>query len=309
MDFKGADILSTEQFSKEDILHICDVARTFEAIAGKRETSDLMRGKLMASLFYEPSTRTRFSFETAMKRLGGQTITAVGQDYSSLSKGESLWDTAKMVEAYADVIVVRHPTEGSAAEMARGADIPVINGGDGPGQHPTQALLDMYTLMKEKGRIDGLTVMMSGDLKYGRTVHSLCMLLRHFDVKMIFAAPEELRMPESYLSDLRGRGIAFEEVSHLEEGLSKADVVYATRVQGERFTDKEQYERLKLAYVLSKDLLEAQNPNITVMHPLPRVGEIKTDVDGMAGAAYFRQAANGVQVRMALLSLVTGKVS
>lgn len=309
MDFKGQDILSTEQFSKEDILHICDVARSFEKIAEKHDTSDMMKGKLMASLFYEPSTRTRFSFETAMKRLGGATVTAVGQDYSSLSKGESLWDTAKMVEAYADVIAVRHPMEGSAAEMARGANIPVINAGDGPGQHPTQALLDMYTLMKEKGKIDGLTIMMSGDLKYGRTVHSLCMLLRHFDVKMIFAAPDELKMPEKYLEDLKSRGVAYEEVSQLETGLVKADVVYATRVQGERFTDKEQYERLKLAYVLSKDVLEKTNPDITVMHPLPRVGEITLDVDGMKGAAYFRQAANGVQVRMALLSLVLGKVS
>ena len=309
MDFKGADILSTEQFSKEDILRILEVAKTFEAVAEKRETSELLKGKVMASLFYEPSTRTRFSFETAMKRLGGQTITAVGQDYTSLAKGESLWDTAKMVEAYADVIVVRHPMEGSAAEMARGANIPVLNGGDGPGQHPTQALLDMYTLMKEKGKIDGLTIMMSGDLKYGRTVHSLCMLLRHFDVKMIFAAPEELRMPTVFLDDLRTRGVAFEEVLTLEEGLPKADVVYATRVQGERFTDKEQYERLKLAFVLSKDLLEKSCPDITVMHPLPRVGEIAVDVDGMPGAAYFRQAANGVQVRMALLALVLGKVS
>ena len=309
MDFKGADILSTEQFSKEDILRILEVAKTFEAVAEKRETSELLKGKVMASLFYEPSTRTRFSFETAMKRLGGQTITAVGQDYSSLAKGESLWDTAKMVEAYADVIVVRHPMEGSAAEMARGSNVPVLNGGDGPGQHPTQALLDMYTLMREKGTIDGLTVMMSGDLKYGRTVHSLCMLLRHFDVKMIFAAPDELKMPTSYLDDLRTRGVAFEEVSELEAGLVEADVVYATRVQKERFSDVEQYERLKLAYVLSKDVLEKTNPDITVMHPLPRVGEITTDVDGMPGAAYFRQAANGVQLRMALLALVLGKVS
>ncbi len=244
-----------------------------------------------------------------MKRLGGQTITAVGQDYSSLAKGESLWDTGKMVEAYADVIVVRHPTLGSADEMARGANVPVINGGDGPGQHPSQALLDMYTLMREKGTIDGLTVMMSGDLKYGRTVHSLCMLLRHFNVKMIFAAPDELKMPTSYLDDLRARGVAFEEVSHLDDGLKKADVVYATRVQGERFTDKAEYERLKLAFVLSKDLLESNNSKITVMHPLPRVGEITTDVDGLPGAAYFRQAANGVQLRMALLALALGKVS
>lgn len=306
-DFFRQDILTTEQFSKEDILHICDVAKSFEMIAQKQETSELLKGKLMASLFYEPSTRTRFSFETAMKRLGGSTITAVGQDYSSLAKGETLWDTAKMVEAYADVIVVRHPMEGSARQMAEGANIPVINGGDGPGQHPTQALLDVYTLLKEKGTLDGLTVMMSGDLKYGRTVHSLLMLLRHFDVKMIFASPDELKLPKEFHGFLREKNVAFEEVSRLEDGLAKADVVYATRVQQERFSDREQYERLKLAYIISKELLEKHNPKITVMHPLPRVGEITVDTDAMPGAAYFRQAANGVPMRMALLALVLGK--
>lgn len=307
MDFTGADILSTEQFLREDVLKICEAAQRFEPIAQKQATSRLLDGKLMASLFYEPSTRTRFSFETAMKRLGGMTITAVGPDYSSLSKGETLADTAKIVEGYADVIVVRHPMEGSAREMAEACDVPVINAGDGPGEHPTQALLDVYTLMKERGNVDGLTIMMSGDLKYGRTVHSLLMLLRHFKVKLIFCSPPELAMPDEFLRLLREKNITFDVTDRLEKGLRDSDVVYATRIQQERFASREEYERLKLVYVIDRALLEKHNPGVTVMHPLPRVGEISLDTDALAGAAYFRQAANGVPVRMALLAMVLGK--
>lgn len=308
ISFVGRDVISAEHFSREDIDFVCKIAKTFEPVAQKRETSDLMKGMVMASLFYEPSTRTRFSFETAMKRLGGATITAVGQDYSSLSKGETLWDTAKIVEQYADIIVVRHPRLGSAQEMADAASIPVINGGDGPGHHPTQALLDIYSMMKERGGVDGLTIMISGDLKYGRTTHSLLYLLRHFKVKMLFVSPPELKMPDEYLGFLRESGVAYEESEDFEAGLRRADVVYATRIQQERFSDPMEYERLKDVYILTREVLERCSPKITILHPLPRIGEIARDVDDLYGAAYFRQAGNGVPIRMALLALVSGRM-
>ncbi len=302
------DILSTEQFSRGDILHICDVAKSFEPVAQKKETSDILKGCVMASLFYEPSTRTRSSFETAMARLGGRTVTVIGEADSSLSKGETLYDTGKMMEAYADVIVMRHKIVGSVAEMALGASVPVINAGDGHGQHPTQALLDIYTILKEKGRIDGLKIVMAGDLKYGRTVHSLLLLLRHFDVKLVFASPAALKMPAEYENFLREKNIPFEVTENFGEAITGADVLYTTRVQRERFDDLEEYERLKFAFVVTRAFLEEFNPDITIMHPLPRVGEISLDVDELPGAAYFRQAANGVPVRMALLAMVMGKV-
>lgn len=308
MDFKGIDILSTEQFSKEDILHICDVAKSFEPVAQKKETSDILKGCVMASLFYEPSTRTRSSFETAMARLGGRTVTVIGEADSSLSKGETLYDTGKMMEAYADVIVMRHKIVGSVAEMAHGASVPVINAGDGHGQHPTQALLDMYTILKEKGRIDGLKIVMAGDLKYGRTVHSLLLLLRHFNVKLVFASPAALKMPAEYEEFLRQKNIPFEVTENFGEAIVGADVLYTTRVQRERFDDLKEYERLKLAFAVNRAFIEEFNPDITIMHPLPRVGEVSMDVDDLPGAAYFRQAANAVPVRMALLAMVMGRV-
>lgn len=267
-----------------------------------------MKGCVMASLFYEPSTRTRSSFETAMARLGGRTVTVIGEADSSLSKGETLYDTGKMMEAYADVIVMRHKIVGSVAEMALGASVPVINAGDGHGQHPTQALLDMYTILKEKGRIDGLKIVMAGDLKYGRTVHSLLLLLRHFDVKLVFASPAALKMPAEYENFLKEKNIPFEVTENFGEAIVGADVLYTTRVQRERFDDLEEYERLKLAFAVNRAFIEKFNPEITIMHPLPRVGEVSMDVDDLPGAAYFRQAANAVPVRMALLALVTGRV-
>ncbi len=308
ISFKGRDILSTEQFSREDILHICDVAKSFEPVATRAETSDILKGCVMASLFYEPSTRTRSSFETAMARLGGRTVTVIGEADSSLSKGETLYDTGKMMEAYADVIVMRHKIVGSVAEMALGASVPVINAGDGHGQHPTQALLDIYTILKEKGRIDGLKIVMAGDLKYGRTVHSLLLLLRHFDVKLVFASPAALKMPAEYEEFLREKNIPFEVTENFGEAIRGADVLYTTRVQRERFDDLKEYERLKLAFAVNRAFIEEFNPDITIMHPLPRVGEVSMDVDDLPGAAYFRQAANGVPVRMALLAMVMGRV-
>lgn len=308
ISFKGRDILSTEQFGREDILYVCEVAKSFENVAQRREMSEVMKGCVMASLFYEPSTRTRSSFETAIARLGGRSVTVIGEADSSLSKGETLYDTGKMMEAYADVIVMRHKVLGSVGEMARGASVPVINAGDGHGQHPTQALLDVYTILKEKGRIDGLKIVMAGDLKYGRTVHSLLLLLRHFDVKLVLASPAALKLPEEYENFLREKNVSFEVTDNFGEAIRGADVLYTTRVQRERFDDMEEYERLKFAFVVSRGFLEEFNPDITVMHPLPRVGEVSLDVDDLPGAAYFRQAANGVPMRMALLALVTGRV-
>lgn len=308
MDFTGADILSTKQFSRDDLEKIMEVARSMERYAFKEQTSDLLKGFVMASLFYEPSTRTRLSFETAMRRLGGEVITAVGMQFSSLYKGETVHDTGKMIESYADVIAMRHPEKGSVQELADAASVPVLNAGDGPGQHPTQALLDLYTIYEEKGKVDGLTVAMSGDLKYGRTVHSLCYLLGHYDVKMIFISPSELKMPEKVTSYLDEHGIQYTETEDFDGVIADGvDVLYCTRIQKERFSDASEYERLKGVFVLDKKKAMTGKDDMTIMHPLPRVGEIKEDVDELSGAAYFRQARNGVTVRMALLAMVLGR--
>ncbi|MBT6069389.1 aspartate carbamoyltransferase [Candidatus Peregrinibacteria bacterium] len=309
MDFKGADILTTKQFSREDLEKIMGVARGLEKYALKQETSELLKGYVMASLFYEPSTRTRFSFETAMNRLGGKVITAVGMEFSSLYKGETLHDTGKMMENYVDVIAMRHPEKGSVDEVARAAEVPVINAGDGPGQHPTQALLDLYTIYVEQGKVDGLKIALSGDLKYGRTVHSLCVLLGHYDVELVFVAPEELKMPEKITNYLDEHGVKYTETEDFDGAIRDGvDVLYCTRIQKERFTDKSEYERLKSVFVLDKAKAMTGKSDMTIMHPLPRVGEIAEDVDELAGAAYFRQARNGIAVRMALLAMVLGKV-
>lgn len=304
--FLGSDVLSAADFGREDIDHILETAEKLLPVALKEKTSNLLAGKLMAALFYEPSTRTRLSFETAMNRLGGRVISAVGMEHSSLSKGETLYDTAKVVENYADVIVVRHPGTGSAAELAESASVPVINAGDGAGEHPTQALLDLLTIKKMHGQIDGLTVAMVGDLKYGRTVHSLSQMLSHYGAKLIFVSPDALKMPNSVKAVLSGRGVVFEEMEQLEPALKQAQIVYSTRVQRERFADMAEYERFKHYYILTRALIEKYNPKMTIMHPLPRVGEIAMDVDGLPGAAYFKQVQNGVAVRMALLALVLG---
>lgn len=308
MNFTGSDILSTKDFSKDDVEFIMKVSADFLPIALKEKTSNLLQNKLMAALFYEPSTRTRLSFEAAMNRLGGRVLTVVGSEYSSLAKGETLWDTGKMIECYADVIAMRHPQPGSPKEVAMSAKIPVINAGDGGGEHPTQALLDVFTIMQEHKKIDGLTVALVGDLKYGRTVHSLSFLLAHFGVKLILVSPDKLKMPEDITSHLRNKNIVFEETENLESALKNADVLYDTRVQKERFADVDEYEKYKHYYVLTRELVEKHNPKLAIMHPLPRVGEIHQDVDDMPGAAYFRQAQNGVAVRMALLALVLGAV-
>lgn len=266
--------------------------------------NDLLKGKILASLFYEPSTRTRLSFEAAMMRLGGQVITADGMQFSSLYKGETVEDTMMMAGQYADIIVMRHPDKGSADVAAGASLVPFINAGDGPGEHPTQALLDLYTIQKERGTLEGLHVAMAGDLTYGRTVHSLSILLALYPgIRFTFLSPKELSIPEKVTKVLLEKGIQYDEAHTLAPGLD-ADVLYMTRVQKERFADPQEYERLKLAFVLSASMLKGKD--VTVMHPLPRVGEIATDVDALPNAAYFREAGNGVPVRMALLAMLLG---
>ncbi len=299
------DVLRADQFSVEEIDRILEAARRYEAALEAGEVLDELRGKVLATLFFEPSTRTRLSFETAMHRLGGRVVSVAEAKSSSAAKEESLHDTIKTVEGYADVIVLRHPQVGAAEEAARATDVPVLNAGDGAGQHPTQALLDLYTIVKEQGKVAGLTIALVGDLKNGRTVHSLADLLVNYDVEFVFVAPEALRMPREIVERLRSKGIAVRETESLGDAISTCDVLYMTRIQRERFVDPTEYDRLKDAYVLTRELLAAGADSITIMHPLPRVNEIATDVDGLPGAAYFRQAANGVPVRMALLAMVT----
>lgn len=267
--------------------------------------SDMFKGKVFANLFYEPSTRTRLSFDAAMKHLGASVITADGLQFSSLYKGETIEDTIMVINQYSDLIVMRHPQQGSADMAAAVSDVPFINAGDGPGQHPTQAILDIYTIYKERGTLDGINITMVGDLKYGRTVHSLSFLLGLYDdVTFTLVSPDELKMPEKVTSFFDENGAKYFETTNLEESL-EGDVVYMTRIQQERFADKSEYDRLKNSYTL--EAKHVKDRNITVMHPLPRLGEISTDVDALPNAAYFRQARNGVVARMALLAMLLNK--
>ncbi len=311
-DFKGKDLLSTKELSLAQIEKILETAAKLFPVAAKElglksEQTELLKGFVLANLFYEPSTRTRLSFDTAMQRLGGKVITVAGMEGSSLMKGETLRDTAMVVENFADIIAVRHPSVGSVAEMAEAARIPVINAGDGSGEHPTQALLDLFTMQKERGKLQGLTVAMVGDLKYGRTVHSLSYLLSHFGVKLILISPEQLQMPREVVQDLQAKNIELRETEDFAEALKHAEVLYMTRIQRERFDDPAEYEQFKNCYVLTKADVEKHNAQMTIMHPLPRVGELSLDVDALDGAAYFRQVQNGVALRMALLALLLGK--
>ncbi|MFC2095693.1 aspartate carbamoyltransferase [Candidatus Bipolaricaulota bacterium] len=301
------DVLRADQFSRDDITAIMSLANEYEQALIAERPLNVMEGMILSTLFYEPSTRTRLSFETAMLRLGGKVISVAEAKSSSASKGESLHDTIKTVEGYADVIVLRHPQIGAAQEAAQSTDKPVLNAGDGAGQHPTQSLLDLYTIQKEKGSVDGLTVVLAGDLKNGRTVHSLALLLANFEVRFIFVAPHTLRMPQDILDQLKTKGIPVQEVDDVSVGLREGDVFYMTRIQRERFENQAEYDRLKDSFVLTREQVDRAKDGIVVMHPLPRVNEIAEDVDAYPGAAYFRQAANGVPVRMALLALVAGR--
>jgi aspartate carbamoyltransferase catalytic subunit len=304
---QGKDILHVKDIKLEQISLIMETATRFEQVLASGGRLTNLAGKMLAMLFYEPSTHTRLSFETAMLRLGGMVVSVQdAKTASSAVKGETLYDTGKMIEGYADVAVIRHTREGSARELADGAGIPVINGGDGAGQHPTQALLDVYTIQKEKMRLNNLTVTLAGDLKNGRTVHSLSWLLGKYGPRFYFVSPEELRMPPEITKDLMDDGIEVYETPSLAEAVAKSDVLYMTRVQKERFTDVKAYDRLKDTYLINRELIEHAKPGITLLHPLPRVDEIAREVDEYEGAAYFRQAANGGPIRMAVIALLTG---
>ncbi len=305
----GKDIISVKQFGRGDLEYVFGVAHEMRGMVERVGTFDLLKGKILANLFYEPSTRTSSSFTAAMERLGGSVIPINEVRYSSVSKGESLPDTVRTLECYADVIVLRHPETGSAAIAAKAARKPVINAGDGTGEHPTQALLDTFTIFEELGvgQVDGMTVTMLGDLKYGRTVHSLARLLSLFKVKINYVSPEILRLPREVLDEVAEKGIPQAEYNSLEEVLPQTDVLYVTRVQKERFEDPADYEKVKGAYVIDPEIMKTAKQDMIVMHPLPRVGEISVDFDDDPRAAYFRQMEYGLYVRMALLAMVLGK--
>jgi len=304
----GKDILSVRQFSRADLEYIFSVAHEMRVMVERIGTFDLLKGKILANLFYEPSTRTFASFMAAMQRLGGAVIPISEVRYSSVAKGESLPDTVRTLAAYADVIVIRHPEVGSAAVAAQYAGKPVINAGDGVGEHPTQALLDVFTIKEELGRLDNLTVTMLGDLKYGRTVHSLARLLTRFEhIKLYYVSPKVLRMPREVIDEVAEKGLPQEEHLTLDEVLPKTDVLYVTRVQRERFDNLKEYEQVKDAYVITAKTLEKAKDRMIIMHPLPRVNEIAMEVDKDPRAAYFRQMEYGLYVRMALLAMVLGK--
>lgn len=305
-NFEGKHILHGNQFSNEDLHKIMQVADEFEQGLQKGQTYDLMKGKVLAALFFEPSTRTRLSFESAMLHLGGGVISVASAATSSAAKGETIEDTALTVSQYAHIIVMRHPKIGSAAEAAAVATVPVINAGDGAGQHPTQALLDAYTIKKELGTLDGITVSLVGDLKYGRTVHALIELLSLYDIGFRLVSPAGLRMPADIVARLKEKGIEVVETEDLVEAAADSDLMYVTRIQKERFPNVEDYEKIKGAYVIDETLLDNAKKGVIIMHPLPRVDEISTSVDSYEGAAYFRQVRNGLYVRMALLALVLG---
>jgi aspartate carbamoyltransferase catalytic subunit len=307
-NFKGKDILDGAQFTRSDLEGVLALAEDFRRQLDKRRVRKLAAGYLMGSLFFEPSTRTRLSFETAMHRLGGSVVGFGSAEGTSAAKGETLADTIRTVDQYVDVIAMRHPKIGSAREAAEVAVAPVINGGDGAGQHPTQALLDLFTIQSERGSLDGRTLVLCGDLKHGRTVHAGVELYKHYNCRLVLVSPDELRMPPELITRLREQGVSVSETGSLEAALAEADILYMTRIQRERFADPAEYDRLKDSYVLTREMVERIRPQVTVLHPLPRVNEIPTDVDSLSGAAYFRQVRNGVSVRMALIALVLGLV-
>jgi aspartate carbamoyltransferase catalytic subunit len=306
MNFKGAHIVSARELDREDIEHILDLAEDMIPIAKGDKSSSLMKGKIMATLFYEPSTRTRFSFHSAMLRLGGLFLGFSDPGGTSVKKGETLADTIRMASAYSDLIVLRHPQEGSARLASRFSSVPIINAGDGAGQHPTQTLLDLLTIRKETGKIEGRKVALVGDLKYGRTAHSLTYALAKFDADITFVAPPSLQMPSEVVDLAQQMGARTERASSLEDVVGDADVIYVTRIQRERFPDAAEYQKVADVFKVNAELLEKAKKGAIVMHPLPRVHEIDTDVDETPFAAYFKQAFYGVPTRMALIGLVTG---
>lgn len=300
-----SDVVSISQFSKNDIDMVLSEAQRMEKMPRDKKTQ-IMKNMVIGTLFFEPSTRTRLSFETAAQNLGASVIGFAETQTSSLSKGESFSDTIKMVENYADMIVIRHTIEGAPKRAAEISGKPIINAGDGANQHPTQTLLDLYTIKKTFGKIDGIKIMLAGDLKYGRTVHSLMSALSHFSNVLVYLySPKELEMPKQILEETKGKLKVF-QTNNLEKYIAEVDVIYATRIQKERFPDPVEYERVKNAYVIDLELLAKAKKSVKVMHPLPRITEIALEVDSSPAALYFEQAANGVPVREALFSLLRG---
>ena len=298
MDQTGRSLISLEGLDIEDILWLLGHAAKFEA----NPNSKILDGKIVATLFFEPSTRTRLSFETAVNRLGGRVIGFSDAATTSSSKGETLKDTIMMVSNYADLIIMRHYLEGAARYASEVSPVPIINAGDGANQHPSQTMLDLYSMLKTQGRLDDLHIHLVGDLKYGRTVHSMLTAMRFFNPTFHFISPDELKMPEEYKEYCRNNGIKFEEHTRFdEETIADADILYMTRVQRERFTDLMEYERVKDMFILRNDMLRSAKPNLKILHPLPRVNEIAQDVDANEHAYYFQQAKNGLYVREALI--------
>lgn len=310
--FGGRHVVSAEDFSKEEILALLDAAREFDGYEAGGPTwharPPTLGGRVLGLLFFEPSTRTRLSFESAMLRLGGSVLGFADARNSSFSKGESLTDTIRVVEGYCDALVLRHPREGAARLAAEVAHVPVINGGDGSNQHPTQTFLDLYTIRQAAGQLDGLKIGFMGDLRYGRTVHSLASALLHFDTELKFIGPKHLRLPADLRERVRAGGSLGPEVDRLEDA-GDLDVLYVTRIQKERFPDPMDYERVRNAYRVDRAALEPYGAALKVLHPLPRVNEVAPDVDDLPGALYFQQSRNGVTVRMALLNLILGGAS
>ncbi|MBQ6691655.1 MAG: aspartate carbamoyltransferase [Rikenellaceae bacterium] len=295
-------LISITDLTKDEIIRITELAAYFE----EHPYEPLLNGRVIASLFFEPSTRTRLSFESAINRLGARVIGFSDTANTSVSKGETFHDTIQVISNYCDMIVMRHSLEGAPRYASEFSKVPIVNAGDGANQHPSQTLLDLYSIKKTQGTLDGINIMMVGDLKYGRTVHSLLQALSHFNTKFTFVAPPELRMPEEYKQFLRDKGLEYTETTEIGNAINEADIVYMTRVQRERFTDPMEYERVKNVYVLKNSMLDGTKENMRILHPLPRVGEIAYDVDQNPKAYYFNQTENGVYTRMAIISYLLG---
>jgi aspartate carbamoyltransferase catalytic subunit len=305
LEFKGRDIISIGDFSREEIDYILSRSHAMEPFAAK--SSDLLKGKILATLFFEPSTRTRLSFEAAMLKLGGSTIGFAEAEIASVRKGENLADTIRTVENYADIIALRHPLEGAAKLAAEFSKVPILNAGSGAEEHPTQAFMDLYTMQKEKGKIDGLKIALVGDLRYGRTVHSLAYALSLYNIELYLISPESLRMRHEVIRAIKDK-IAITEDTNLEKIIPEIDVLYVTRIQKERFPDAAEFAKVKGIYRIDLDTLKKAKKDMIILHPLPRVDEIAAEVDSKPQARYFQQVWNGIVVRMALLALVLGGI-
>jgi len=301
-NFYQQSLVSIMDYGKEDYLRIMEVAAEFE----KNPVQNVLQGKVISTLFFEPSTRTRLSFESAVNKLSGRIIGFTDAGSSSVKKGESLKDTILTVANYSDLIVMRHPVEGSSRYASEVSPVPIVNAGDGANQHPTQTLLDLYSILKTQGTLENLHITMVGDLKYGRTIHSLLMALSYFNPEFHFVSPESLKLPDEYKLFLKGKNIPFAEYQDICDSIKQTDILYVRRIQRERFSDPMEYEKVKNSYVLKNNMLENTKPNMRVLHPLPRVNEIDTNVDTNSKAYYFPQALNGVYVRQAIISLILG---